>query len=142
MEKHQKFSIWYVLLGIWLVLIAQQYLGAFFSIEVIPYSQFLKLLKENKISEVAISANQIQGKMKVEGEGVDKEKMFRSIRVDPETSNLLEQYNVPFKGEIESDFLPRLLSWIVPTAIFFGIWFFFMRRMMGQQHGVYDIGKE
>ncbi len=89
MEKHQKFSVWYVLLGIWLVLIVQQYLGSFFSIEVIPYSQFLKLLKENKITEVAISANQLQGKMKVEGEGVGKEKMFRSIRVDSETSKLL-----------------------------------------------------
>jgi cell division protease FtsH len=141
MEKHQKFSIWYVLLGIWLVLIAQQYLGSFFSIEVIPYSQFLKLLKENKITEVAISANQIQGKMKVEGEGAGKEKMFRSIRVDPETSKLLEQYNVNFKGEIESDFLPRLFSWIVPTAIFFGIWFFLMRRMMGQQQGFMTLGK-
>ena len=61
MEKYQKFSIWYVFLGIWLVLIARQYLGSFFSIEVIPYRQFLKLLKENKITEVAISANQIQG---------------------------------------------------------------------------------
>jgi len=141
MEKHQKFSIWYVLLGIWLVLIAQQYLGSFFSIEVIPYSQFLKLLKESKIIEVAISTNQIQGKMKVEGEGVGKEKIFRSIRVDPETSKLLEQYNVNFKGEIESDFLPRLFSWIVPTAIFFGVWFFFMRRMMGQQQGFMTLGK-
>ena len=141
MEKHQKFSIWYVLLGIWLVLLAQQYLGSFFSIEVIPYSQFLKLLKENKITEVAISANQIQGKMTVESEGVVKEKMFRTIRVDPETSKLLEQYNINFKGEIESDFLPRLLSWIVPTAIFFGVWFFFMRRMMGQQQGFMTLGK-
>jgi len=138
MEKHHKFSVWYVLLGIWLVLIAQQYLGAFFSIEVIPYSQFLNLLKENKITEVAISANQIQGKMKGEGVGGGKEKMFRSIRVDPETSKLLEQYNVNFKGEIESDFLPRLLSWIVPTAIFFGVWFFFMRRMMGQGAAEYS----
>jgi len=99
------------------------------------------LLKENKITEVAISANQIQGKMKVEGQGVGKEKIFRSIRVDPETSKLLEQYNVNFKGKIESDFLARLLSWIVPTAIFFGVWFFLMRRMMGQQQGFMTLGK-
>jgi ATP-dependent Zn protease len=70
MEKNQKFSIWYVLLGIWLVLIAQQCLGSFFFIEVILYSQFLRLLKENKITEVAISANQLQGKMKVEARGI------------------------------------------------------------------------
>ena len=35
-----------------------------FAIKTIPYSEFLKLLKENKVTEVAISANQIQGKIK------------------------------------------------------------------------------
>jgi len=133
MEKHHKFSIWYLMLGIWIVLIAQQYIGSFFAVEVIPYSQFLKLLKENKVTEVAITANQIQGKMKADGEAAGKKKQFRTIRVDPETSKLLEQYNVNFKGEIESDFLPRLFSWVIPTLLFFGIWFFLMRRMTGQQ---------
>ncbi|MFH1992521.1 MAG: ATP-dependent zinc metalloprotease FtsH [Pseudomonadota bacterium] len=141
MEKHHKFSIWYLLLGIWIVLIAQQYIGSFFAVEVIPYSQFLRLLKENKVTEVAITANQIQGKMKADEEAAGKEKQFRTIRVDPETSKLLEQYNVNFKGEIESDFLPRLFSWVVPTLLFFGIWFFLMRRMMGQQQGFMTLGK-
>jgi cell division protease FtsH len=140
MEKHHKFSIWYVLLGIWMVLIVQQYIGSLFAIEVIPYSKFLELLKGNKIIEVAITTNQIQGKMKVDGDA-GKEKTFRTIRVDSETSKLLELYNVNFKGEVESDFLPRLFSWIVPTALFFAIWFFFMRRMMGQQQGFMTLGK-
>ena len=140
MEKHYKFSIWYVLLGIWMVLIVQQYIGSLFAIEVIPYSKFLQLLKENKIIEVAITTNQIQGKMKVDSDP-GKEKAFRTVRVDSETSKLLELYNVNFKGEIESDFLPRLFSWIIPTALFFAIWFFFMRRMMGQQQGFMTLGK-
>ena len=46
MEKHHKFSIWYVLLGIWVVLLLQQYLVSVFAIKVIPYSEFLHLLKE------------------------------------------------------------------------------------------------
>jgi cell division protease FtsH len=41
--------------------------------------------------------------------------------VDPETSKLLEQYNINFKGEIESQFLPTLLSWVIPVFLFFGV---------------------
>ena len=74
------------------------------------------MLKDNKVIEVAITANQIEGKIK-DNEG-GKEQMFRTVRVDADTSQLLEQYNVNFKGEIESRFLPTLLSWIVPVFLF------------------------
>lgn len=86
-EKRQKFSIWYVILGIWVVLILQNTITTMFAIKTIPYSEFLKRLKDNKVIEVAISANQIQGKIK--DEAVGKEQMFRTIRVDSDTSKLL-----------------------------------------------------
>jgi cell division protease FtsH len=141
MEKQHKFSIWYVLLGIWFVLIIQNYLVSAFAIKTIPYSEFLKLLKENKVAEVAIGANQIQGKLKgAEGETA-KEIMFKTVRVDPETSKLLDQYNITFKGEIESRFLATLLSWVVPVLLFFGIWFLMMKRMTGRQPGFMTLGK-
>ncbi|MGD2097103.1 MAG: ATP-dependent zinc metalloprotease FtsH [Desulfobacterales bacterium] len=139
MEKRQKFSIWYVLLGIWLVLILQNYITAMFAIKTIPYSEFLKLLKENKVIEVAITANQIEGKIKNGESG--EEQRFRTVRVDADTSKLLEQYNVDFKGEIESHFLPTLLSWIVPVLLFVGIWYFLIKRMAGQQPGFMSLGK-
>ena len=139
MEKRQKFSIWYVLLGIWIVLILQNTITTMFSIKTIPYSEFLKLLKDNKVIEVAISANQIQGKIKDDASG--KEQMFRTIRVDPDTSKLLEQFNVNFKGEIESRFLPTLLSWIVPVLLFIGIWYFLIKHMAGRQPGFMSLGK-
>ena len=63
MEKHHKFSIWYVLLGIWVVLLLQNYLAASLAIRTLPYSEFLKDLRENKVAEVAITAGEIQGKM-------------------------------------------------------------------------------
>jgi cell division protease FtsH len=119
MEKRQKVSIWYVLLGIWIVLILQNFITTMFAIKTVPYSEFYKLLKEKKVTEVAISANQIQGKIKENATG--KEQMFRTVRVDSDTSKLLEQYNVKFKGEIESRFLPTLLSWIVPVFLFIGV---------------------
>jgi len=141
MEKHHKVSIWYLVLGIWVVLIVHNILVSAFAIKTIPYSEFLTLLKENKVIEVAIRADQIQGKLKDEESGTAKEIMFRTVRVDPDTSKLLEQYNVPFKGEIESQFLANLFSWLIPIFIFFGIWFFLMKRMTAQQPGFMTLGK-
>jgi len=141
MEKRHKFSIWYVLLGVWAVLLIQNSIASMFAISTIPYSQFLNLLKENKVTEVAITANQIQGKVKEDGLLPAKGSRFRTVRVDPDTSKLLEQYGVTFKGEIESNFLQNLFSWIVPVFIFFGIWFFLMKRMAGQQTGFMTLGK-
>ena len=80
MKKEHKFSIGYVFVALCLVLIIQSYISSMFAIETIPYSQFMSLLKKGDILEVAITQNQIVGKMRVEG----KEKMFRTVRVDPE----------------------------------------------------------
>ena len=65
------------LLGVWVVLIIQSYIASMFAAQTIPYSQFLDLLKAGKIVEVAVTANQIQGKMKVEGGQPGETKTFR-----------------------------------------------------------------
>ena len=141
MEKHHKFSIWYVLLGIWVVLIVHNMLFSALSIKTIPYSEFLKLVKEGKVTEVAITQNQIQGRLLDDGGKSDQGKLFRTVRVDSDISQLLEQNNIKFKGEIESTFFRNLFSWIIPIFIFVGIWYFMMRRMAGQQPGFMSLGK-
>jgi cell division protease FtsH len=141
MEKHHKFSIWYVLLGIWVVLIVHNMLFSAFSIKTIPYSEFLKLVKEGKLTEVAITQNQIQGRLLDDGGKSDQGKLFRTVRVDSDISQLLEQNNIKFMGEIESTFFRNLFSWIIPIFIFVGIWYFMMRRMAGQQPGFMSLGK-
>ncbi len=140
MQKHYKFSLWYVILGIWVVLIVQNYIASMYAAQIIPYSQFLNLLKAGKVTEIAVSANQIQGKMRVDGAPEDF-KPFKTIRVDPDLSKVLEQYPVTFKGEIESTFLRDLFSWIFPLLLFVGVWYFFMKKMGGQQAGFMTLGK-
>jgi cell division protease FtsH len=132
MEKQHKFSIWYVLLGIWVVLLIQNYLGSALAIKTIPYSQFLTLVKENRVAEVAISANQIQGKMRTDDKDPNKTDLF---------TTLLEQHNITFKGQVESTVLRDLFSWIFPIFLFVGVWYFFMKRMGGQQAGFMTLGK-
>jgi cell division protease FtsH len=140
-EKHHKFSIWYVLLGVWAVLLVQNYLGSMLAIKTIPYSQFLDLVKESRVTEVAISVNQIQGKMKADKSDPNKLESFRTVRVDPEISALLEKYGVTFKGEVESTFVRDIFSWVFPIMLFVGIWYFLMKRMTGQQAGFMTLGK-
>jgi cell division protease FtsH len=142
MEKHHKFSIWYILMAFWMVLIFQYYISSMFAYQVIPYSQFLSLLKAGKITQVAVTSDQIQGQMKTIGGAVGETKGFRTVRVDPELSALLDQYKVEFTGEVKSTFLPNLISWLLPTLLLVGFWYFIMKRMMGsQQAGFMTLGK-
>lgn len=136
MQKKHKFSIGYVLVAFLMVLIIQSYIASKFAIETIPYSQFMSLLKKGDILEVAITENQIVGKLRVEG----KDKMFKTVRVNPELSKMLEQYNVTFKGEVESTFFKNLVSWVMPILLFGGIWYFLMKRMGGKQPGFLNLG--
>ena len=141
MEKHHKFSVWYVIFGVWVVLILHNYLAASLTVRTIPYSDFLKALRESKVAEVAITAGEIHGKMNDNAEEISKGERFKTIRVDPKLSETLEKYNVTFKGQVESTFLKNLFSWIFPVFLFIGIWYFFMKRMMGQQAGFMTLGK-
>ncbi len=138
MEKRHKFSLWYVLIGIWVVLIVQSYISSMFVVESIPYSSFLGLLQEGKVTEIAVSENEIQGKM-ITQEG--KEQKFKSVRVDPELSEMLQNYKVTFKGEIEANYAQSVLSWVLPIVLLVAVWYFVIRRMSGNQPGFMSVGK-
>jgi cell division protease FtsH len=140
MKKHHKFSIWYFIVGIWLVLLTQNYLATSFAVKIIPYSEFILYLEQGKVAEVAISENKIQGRLHPETEG-SKEQYFKTIRVDPETSKLLDKHHIKYSGTIESTLLRDILSWILPVFIFLGVWFFLMKKIMPQQPGFMSLGK-
>jgi cell division protease FtsH len=142
MEKHHKFSIWYVLIAVWIVLILHNLIVQMFAVERLPYSEFVKALHEGKVVEVAITQNRIQGKRKVIQDNQEVEKVFSTVRVDPDISELLEKYNVTFKGVIESNFLKTLASWIFPILLFVGIWYLMMRRFAAQQGSFLTLGRK
>ncbi|GBC62736.1 cell division protein FtsH [Desulfonema ishimotonii] len=140
MEKRHRFSAWYILIGIWIVLIVQNIIFSMTQTQVIPYSEFLRLLKEDRITEVSVRSNQIQGKMKSQDHS-GGDVLFRTIKVDPEISDLLDEHGVKFRGEIESTFLRNLFSWLFPIMMWIGIWYLVMKRMSGQQPGFMTLGR-
>src|SRR5262249_24955115 len=107
----------------------------------IPYSRFETLLDQNKIKEVAITQNRIQGTLKeAEPDGL---KDFVGTRVQPpELAESLTKHGVTYSGVIESHWIADLLSWILPAIFFVGIWMFAIRRMgQGGLGGLMTIGK-
>ena len=136
MEKRHKFSIWYVLLGIWFVLILNNMLYGYLGPQRIGYSDFLDKIRKDQIKEMTIGKEMISGVMLDEK---NKEVPFSTVRVNPELAKELEGHNIAFKGQVESTFFRNLLSWLIPIGLFFAVWYFMMRRM-GPGSGVMNFG--
>ncbi len=140
MKKQFKFSFWYFIIGIWLVLLMQNYLASSMAVKTIPYSEFILLLEQGKVAEVAVSTNEIQGRLTPESE-TERPKYFKTVRVEPDISKLLDSHKIQYSGAIESTLVRDLISWLLPVFLFLGIWFFLMKKMMPQQQGFMALGK-
>jgi cell division protease FtsH len=132
MKKTTGFNLGYLLLAAMGVYLLQTWWIQSQAVATIPYSQFQKLVREDRIARVTVSQDQLRGEFK---EPIDGKKRFVAIRVDPEMAKELDEHSVTYAGEFESNFLSMLLSWVVPIALFFGIWVFLGRRMAKQMGG-------
>jgi cell division protease FtsH len=139
MTNRTRFHIGYWLLAVLGLLLLQYFYTNTQQVASIPYSQFEQLLHDHKIAQVGVSDRYIQGKLK---EPLPKGKTaFVTTRVDPQFADELQKYGVTYTGEVESSFVQTVLSWIVPTALFFGIWMLLARRVQGLGGGLMSIGK-
>ena len=128
--------------GIWLALMLLNSLSSNAGMKTVPYSEFLRLAKEGKVSEVAVTDNVIQGVMLTENSDSGQGVRFQTVRVDPAVSDLLDQNGIEYTGKIQSNLLANLFSWIFPVLLFLGIWYFIMRRFQQQQGGFMALGKK
>src|SRR5437588_5541384 len=139
MERRTRFHVAYVVFALVAMLLIQEAWQRAQTVEVLPYSEFERLLKEQKIAEVVVSDKHITGKLK-QPEG-SKTVVVANL-VPPELADHLSQYDVKYTRAYESTFLRDLLSWVVPALIFFGIWFWLARRVsQGLGGGFMSIGK-
>jgi len=140
-NKKISFSIWYVFLAIFAVVLVHDFIVAMQKVEELPYSEFRTLVLSGKVAEVTVTHQRVSGKLKAEG-GSKEQKLFTAVRVeDPDLVKELNAHNVTFSGVIESTFMRDLLSWIVPALVFVGIWFFAMRRFGQGQSGFMTVGQ-
>ncbi|MGA7788014.1 MAG: ATP-dependent zinc metalloprotease FtsH [Xanthobacteraceae bacterium] len=141
MDRKTKINLWYIVAALVGFALVQSYYQASKEYTTIPYSQFQTLLDADKIDKVWIQQNTIEGTLR----DPDKDglKQFVTTRVTPDLATMLDKHHVTYSGEIPSTWLTDILSWVLPTALFFGLWMFVIRRF-GQQGlggGLMSIGK-
>src|ERR671919_1085205 len=141
MQRRTQFNLGYLLFALFAILILQQWWQQAQTIEVVPYSEFEKLLAQDRIAEVTVSEQRITCKLKAPENG---KKVAVANLVQPELAERLSKFGVKYTQVHESTFLRDVLSWVLPALVFFGVWYLLVRRMAGQQGlggGFMSIGK-
>ena len=140
MDKKQTWNVGYWLLAFLLLLWLQDIWQNASQAEVVPYSEFEQALSEGRIVDITVNEQTISGRLKV-AEG--PKTVLVAARVEPDLAARLDKYNVPYSRIVENTLLKNLASWIVPSLVFFGLWFFLFRSFADKQGmgGFLSIGK-
>jgi len=134
-----RFSIWYFLIVILLVMYLQQYLFSS-KVETISYSEFKQKVAEGGVSKLTIGPESISGTLK--GKEKQPDQQFTTVRVDdPGLVKELDDRKIDYSGHYDNKLLGSILSWLLPIAIMVLIWRFAMKRMGGPGQGVMSFGK-
>jgi cell division protease FtsH len=145
MERKTQFHLWYLIVALFGVMFLRDAWVSYNQIEPIPYSAFLQELKGRNVDAITIHPNYIEGTLRQATK--DGRKKFITTRVETDLARDLSQYDVRFNGVVENTFLRDLLGWVVPAAVFFGLWMFVFRKiaekggMGGMGGGFLSIGK-
>lgn len=140
MEKQHQWNIWYFIICFSVLVLAQSWWAQQRSVESIPYSEFLRLLNEDKLLDLSVNQQRISGKLK---EPINDRTYFTTNRVDPALAQELAQSQVSFTATPENTLLGCVLSWLLPFVLIFALWSFLFRGLAQRQGlgGLVNVGK-
>ncbi len=140
-EHRTPFNYGYFMIAIVAVVLFNAWFQQARQTEIIPYSTFQEYLKDNRIAEITVTETRIRGTLRTPL--ADGRNAFATVRVEPDLARDLEKFDVRVTGDTDNTLFKDILGWVVPAAIFVGIWMFFIRRMAGQGMGggLMSIGK-
>jgi cell division protease FtsH len=129
MDRKHTFNIGYFLVAFVLLGLFQIWF-AYRDTAEISYSDLMHMVVDGKVQSVTLTETMVQGVFKVPQEG---KTLFISNRVDPTAAAIFEKAGVQVAGGTDSNWLTTILSWILPTLFFIGVWVFFFRGMIDRQ---------
>jgi cell division protease FtsH len=140
LDKKQTWNLGYWVLALILLLVLQNVWQNASQAQVVPYSEFEKALSDGRIAEVSIADRTVSGRLKTPD---GQKTVLIATRVEPELAARLEKYEVPYTRIVENTWVKDLMSWILPTLVFFGLWFYLFRNFAEKQGmgGFLSIGK-
>jgi cell division protease FtsH len=145
-KKQAQFSGAYLLLAFAALLLVQGIVARRTAPKAVPMSDLVQQVRDGKASEVLVRDADIVVELKAEGDQKPQRIVATRLPGIDETALVKEMQDkgVKFSGFIErTSWLETfLLAWVLPIALFGGIWFFLMRRLQGGgRGGPLSIGK-
>ena len=138
-ERPWHFDIGYVLFALIAILLFQQFWSIYRDAEVVPYSEFESLLRDNNIADVEVGEHVVRATLKKPLP--DGRKELLAVRVDPNIAEELGAAKVKYSGVVENTWVSTLLSWVVPVALFFFVWSLLTRRMGQGLGSIMSVGQ-
>jgi cell division protease FtsH len=142
MEKKTKINVWYFVAAGLGIMVLQNMWSQSKQVEVVPYSEVQRYLEAHQVEELVVTETHVYGVFKMPL--ADGKRQFSAVRVDPDLANDLSKYDIKVSGGTEQTVFKQLLGWVLPAAIFVGIWLFVVRRFaekQGMGGGLMSIGK-
>ncbi|PQO99644.1 MULTISPECIES: ATP-dependent zinc metalloprotease FtsH [Pseudomonas] len=140
MKKNDQWNLSYLAIAFIVMGLMQVFFVERQAVQPLPYSQFMQLLNEQKVSDLQIDKDRISGKLV---EPIDGRDRFSTVRVDPSLATELSQSGVGFTGVNENTFMNSLLGWLLPFIMIMVFWHFLFRGMADKQGlgGLMNVGK-
>jgi cell division protease FtsH len=156
-KRKQRLSIGYFVVALFMLFVLQYYFASP-QPETISYSEFKNLVRKKLVTDLVVTDDTIRGQIKPEGvaevlpperakarrgdaEAAKAPLPFMTVRVsEDDLVAELEAAGIPFRGEMVSQWLPTLLSWVVPVVLFFLLWTYLFRRV-SSGGGLMQLGK-
>ena len=110
----------------------QHWLGEAGGQQLVSYDRFEQALAEGRIDTLVLSDQLLTGHLR-EPEG--RITQWVTVQIDPALAERLGRFGVPYARVIESTLWRDVLSWVLPSLVFFGLWFVLIRRMLERQGG-------
>ncbi len=141
LERRTQYTIWYILIALAALFLFQSYVVAR-RVEQVSYTEFKRLVSDQKIAEVQIGQELLRGSERVGDPEGRRGKIYVTVRVpDDGLVPFLEQHNVNVVGEYSGGWLRDLfVNWIVPIGVLILIWSFIFRRL-GAANPVLQFGR-
>ncbi len=108
--------------------------------QLVGYDEFAQALRDGRLQDVLVTETHLSGHLKTPEEG---KRELVTVRVEPELAAWLDGFHVPYRRLLQSSLLRDVLSWILPSLVFFGLWWLLIRKLVQRQGmgGLMQIGQ-
>ena len=148
-----RFSIWYIVLGVMVLLLVNSLVGSRQMTTTVDYSTFKSLVSDGQIKRVRITDNHYVGlgateaeltRLRESGSAAAPVGEWRTVRVeDPGFVALLDDNGVQYFADAQGGrpLLGLILQWVVPLGLMFLVWRFMFKRLGSMGSNVMAFGK-